>query len=225
MQLLRGPVGLDHQQPGVVVAARERVEPVERPVELVELRPGESRTGGRLVVAVLEQPVAQLVDHESDLTTRSRSARIGMLYSPGTKRACSCGSISFQRASRDGIGGQHPRAHLLEAVEREAQLVLDCADVLEAVRLRHRLLGDGAHLGLVVDGAHQLEVRALGLGLDDEDLVADDAVQLGERGVRIGDVVQALEQHGDVDALVWQRDLLRAAFEVAAVGVDRRSRG
>src|SRR4051794_3917119 len=118
------------------------------------------------------------------------------------------------------VGGEHAVAHLVEVGEREAALVLDRSDVLEALRFGHRPLGGRAHLGLVVDGPHQLEVLALRQRFDDEDAVADDAVQLGERGVRVGDVVQALEQHGDVDAAVWQRDLLRAALQVAPLGVD-----
>ena len=107
-------------------------------------------------------------------------------------------------------------------VERERELVVEaCARARSPCACGDRLLRDGADVGLVVDGPQQLEEVARRERLGDEHLAADDAVQLRERGVRVGDVVQALEQDRDVDRLVLEREVLRAARR----GSGRRGRG
>jgi len=58
-ELVLAAVLVDDPQRGCVVAAGQRVEVIERPVEFIELGPAEIAVGGRVVLAMPEQEIAR----------------------------------------------------------------------------------------------------------------------------------------------------------------------
>ena len=189
------------------------VEPVQRPVELVQLRPRERGAGRLPVLAVLQQEVPQLADHGADDTTRSRSARIGGDVIAGS----GSGPAARPRRRRNGrLGRGRRRAR----ASRTSSKIRRCASSPRIRTLCTRSNPDGtgharwagARTSVSSStGRTARSSRPSGSGSATRRTRERRARSSGNAARGIGDVMEAAHDVADVDRRAFQRHLFTAA--------------
>ena len=127
--------------------------------------------------------------------------------------------------------GRLALAEDLVTLETAGLVVSQLRFVLEAEcwRLRKRLIGLGADVGLILDQAHGLEVAPFGQGLDDAKLPLRLEHPRGfakRLGHIVGvDMMEAVRVHDDIDRCVLEGKVFRPAQQVGDVLASRRGAG